>query len=117
MTDSPTRGEVWLVRLDPAVGSEIQKTRPAVVISSSRFDRVSLRLMVPLTSWQPRFARHPNKSMIRPTAQNGLDKDSAADALQTRSLSVERFVHKIGEVAPHDLKVILANLIVVVEYG
>jgi len=30
----PKRGEVWLVNLDPTVGAEIRKTRPAVVVSS-----------------------------------------------------------------------------------
>ena len=34
MIDFPKRGEIWLVRLDPAVGSEIKKTRPAFIISN-----------------------------------------------------------------------------------
>ena len=31
------RGEIWLVNLDPTVGSEIRKTRPAVIVSSCEF--------------------------------------------------------------------------------
>jgi mRNA interferase MazF len=34
MTINPKRGEIWLVNLDPTVGAEIKKTRPALVISS-----------------------------------------------------------------------------------
>jgi len=39
---SPKRGEIWLVQLDPTRGQEIQKTRPAVVISSELFALVNL---------------------------------------------------------------------------
>jgi mRNA interferase MazF len=36
----PQRGEVWLVNLDPTVGTEIRKTRPAVVVSSNTIGAV-----------------------------------------------------------------------------
>jgi mRNA interferase MazF len=55
----PQRGEVWLVELDPTRGMEIQKTRPAVVISSNVYARLPLRIVVPVTTWQPRFAAWP----------------------------------------------------------
>lgn len=45
------RGEVWLVNLDPAVGTEVQKTRPAVIVSNDFLNRNSGRVtVVPVTS-------------------------------------------------------------------
>jgi mRNA-degrading endonuclease toxin of MazEF toxin-antitoxin module len=35
------RGEVWWIRFDPSVGEEIQKTRPAVILSSSRSNKAA----------------------------------------------------------------------------
>lgn len=44
---NPKRGEVWLVQLDPTRGQEIQKTRPAVVISTDILGAIPMRI----TSW------------------------------------------------------------------
>lgn len=45
------RGEVWLVNLDPAVGTEVKKTRPAVIVSNDFVNRSSGRVtVVPVTS-------------------------------------------------------------------
>jgi mRNA interferase MazF len=45
------RGEVWWVTFDPAVGSEIQKTRPAIIVSNDAANRNLTRVVViPLTS-------------------------------------------------------------------
>ena len=45
------RGEVWWVEFDPAVGSEIRKTRPVVIVSNDAANRNLARLVVvPLTS-------------------------------------------------------------------
>ena len=45
------RGDVWLVALDPTMGSEIQKTRPCVVISPAEMhDHLRTVLVAPMTS-------------------------------------------------------------------
>ena len=45
------RGEVWWVTFDPAVGSEIQKTRPAIIVSNDSANRNLKRVVVvPLTT-------------------------------------------------------------------
>ncbi len=46
---TPNRGEVRFVDFDPSVGAEIQKVRPALVISLDSVGRLPLRLVVPLT--------------------------------------------------------------------
>ncbi|MEG4086455.1 type II toxin-antitoxin system PemK/MazF family toxin [Microcoleus sp. POL10_C6] len=55
MTTNPKRGEVWLVQLDPTRGQEIQKTRPAVVISSEMFSSIPMRIIIPVATGQPKF--------------------------------------------------------------
>lgn len=46
-----TRGDVWLVNLDPTVGSEIRKTRPCVIVSPDEIhNNVRTVVIVPLTS-------------------------------------------------------------------
>ena len=44
------RGEVWWVEFDPALGTEIKKTRPAVIVSNDAANRNLARVVVPLTS-------------------------------------------------------------------
>jgi mRNA interferase MazF len=45
-----TRGSVWWVEFDPAVGSEIHKTRPAVIVSNDTANKFLARVVViPLT--------------------------------------------------------------------
>jgi mRNA interferase MazF len=95
-TVEPQRGEVWRVEFEPSRGAEIRKTRPAVVVNVATAGKLPLRVIVPLTGWQPAFARVFWMVKIEPDATNGLDKDSAADGFQVRSLSVARFTRKIG---------------------
>lgn len=95
---TPSRGEVWLVDFDPAVGAEIQKVRPALVVSVDSVGRLPLRMVVPLTDWKPQYAGFPWFVLIPADADNGLSKDSGADAFQTKSVSLARFVRLLGEV-------------------
>lgn len=45
------RGEIWLVNLDPTVGSEIQKSRPCVVVSPAEInDALRTVIVAPMTS-------------------------------------------------------------------
>jgi mRNA interferase MazF len=82
----PKRGEIWLVDLNPAKGQEMRKTRPVVVISSDLFQPISLRIIIPITTWQEKFITRPFMVQIPATLENGLDRDSAGNVLQVRSL-------------------------------
>ncbi len=113
---SPSRGEIWLVDLAPTRGQEIQKTRPVVVTSTNLFAPIPLRIIIPITTWQDKFDSRPFIVKLLATAANGLNQDSAANVLQVRSLSTQRFVKYIGQLEPNLLAEILAGLIVCVDY-
>ena len=93
------RGDVWLVNLDPTIGSEIRKTRPAVIVSSDLVGILPLKVVVPLTEWKDRYASASWMVRIECDEQNGLSKTSAADGLQVRSVSDQRLVKKLGTVS------------------
>lgn len=51
-----SRGEIWEVEFRPAVGAEIHKTLPAVIMNVSEVGRLPLCIVVPITEWKPVFA-------------------------------------------------------------
>ena len=98
------RGEVWLINLDPTLGSEIRKTRPGVIVSNDLMGRLPLKIIVPLTEWRTGFEIADWQIQIQKTAENGLDKTSSADTYQVRSLSDQRLVRRLGVLEPADLE-------------
>ncbi len=112
---TPVRGEVWRIGFDPVKGDEIRKSRPAIVISSDTFTPLKAKLVIPLTGWQEKFTSSLWMVKIVADANNGLDHDSAADALQLRCVSYERFVVKLGAVPAPVLDEITAAIAIVIE--
>lgn len=112
----PSRGDVWNVNLEPTRGQEIKKTRPAVVVSSNFLNPIPIRIIVPLTTWQPKFNNLPFMTLIRRTDQNGLNADSAGNVLQIRSISTERFLELRGQVSADDLLELLRGLVICVDF-
>ena len=108
------KGEIWLINLDPTIGSEIRKMRPAVIVSEDAIGILPLRVIVPLTDWKERYSVALWMISITPDAQNGLTKPSAADAFQIRSVSQERFVQRIGALNNDQLKQILKAIQIVI---
>lgn len=111
---TPKRGDIWLVRFDPTVGAEIRKVRPAVVVSAPGVGRLPLRIVVPLTDWKPHYANASWFVSVPASAANGLSKDSGADAFQVKSLSENRFVKRLGELASQHVDAIAAAVAVCV---
>ena len=111
----PLHGEVWLVDFDPSKGDEIMKTRPAIIISSDAFKTLHVKIFVPLTGWQEKFSPYQWMVKIDANMNNGLDKDSAADALQLRSVSYQRFNSKLGTVSASLMDEIKAAVAIVIE--
>ncbi|MBP9024201.1 MAG: type II toxin-antitoxin system PemK/MazF family toxin [Spirochaetes bacterium] len=99
----PCRGEIWYVEFDPAKGSEIAKTRPALVLSVDYLGKLPLKTVVPLTDWKDRYEEFPWFVCLRPAKNNGLEKISGADAFQVKSLSIERFKNRVGIVSESEI--------------
>jgi len=77
----PHRGEIWWVVFDPSVGGEIQKTRPAVVISNNAANAVLNRVIViPLTSQTAKV--YPGEALV---VINGEQRKAMADQVLTAS--------------------------------
>ncbi|HAF47980.1 MAG TPA: PemK family transcriptional regulator [Anaerolineaceae bacterium] len=108
------RGEIWLINLDPTIGAEIKKSRPAVIVNVDEIGVLPLRVIVPITTWKDHYSQAPWLVQISPTKQNGLDKPSAADTFQIRSLSTERFIRAIGKVDQKIFTAILDGVKVVI---
>jgi len=84
--------------MDPAVGAEIKKTRPAVVINDDTLGKLPLKIIVPLTDWKEHYALTVWMIKVAPDKHNNLTKTSAADCFQIRSVSRDRFIKKLGTI-------------------
>jgi mRNA interferase MazF len=93
------QGEIGLLNLDPTVGAEIKKTRPAIIVNDDTLGKLPLKIIVPVTDWKDRYQIAPWMIKLIPDSENGLTKVSAADTFQIRSVSQERFVKKVGLVS------------------
>jgi mRNA interferase MazF len=94
------RGEIWWVEFDPTRGSEIRKTRPAVVISANGLNRLRRTLvMVPLSTGP---APRPPIVVPVPSAAAG----SVAVCDQVRAVDKIRLLKRVGELVPGDLRAV-----------
>jgi len=72
-----------------------------------------LKVIVPITEWKARYAIAPWMVRLEPSAENGLDRSSAADAFQVRSVAQERFVRRLGKLSDTAMQEITRALAVV----
>ena len=94
------RGEVWWINFDPAVGEEIQKKRPAVIVSNDISNKHLKRFqVVPLTSNVDRL--YPSEAYITLN-----DKRGKAMADQLATVSKLRFINKAGILSESDMEAI-----------
>ena len=120
-----------MVDLNPKIGAEQDKVRPAVVVSSDAAavleahvlvvgsDGVGVlpvKLVATITDWKDYFAKNIWHVPLEPTAENGLRKKSAVDAIQMRSLDRSRFLRKLGVLPADTMEEIAAAIASVVEY-
>ena len=100
---APSRGEVFLVELDPARGSEIRKTRPCLVVSPDELNHhLRTTIVAPLTTGGHPY---PYRVPCRFQAKSGhivLD--------QLRTVDHERLRKRLGAVTPHTLQAVLRVL-------
>ncbi len=92
----PRRGEIYLVEFDPTRGSEIRKTRPAVVIQNDIGNRHSPITIVAAITSKLSPTPYPVEVVVHPNAANGLFFQSAIHLDQIRSIDRERLVKRLG---------------------
>ncbi len=94
------RFDVFLVNLDPTVGSEIQKTRPCVVISPDEMNRyIATVIIAPMTT---KGKQYPTRVVSQFQGKNGqivLD--------QIRTVDKNRLIKKLGRINPDEQKTLL----------
>ena len=91
------RGEVWWVEFDPAVGSEIRKTRPGIIVSNNAANRnLSRVIVVPVTSNTERL--FPGEARVNLA---GTPSKAMADQLMTADKV--RLKTRVGELSKADM--------------
>lgn len=97
------RGDIWLVNLDPTVGSKIQKSRPCVVVSPAELnDKLRTVIVAPMTS--KGFAA----PFRVPVTHAGTKGQIVLD--QLRTVDKLRLVKKLGAVTAKTLSAVLVTL-------
>ena len=92
-----TRGDVYWVNLDPTIGTEIKKTRPAVVVSNDACNQHGARIVVvPVTSNVTSL--YPGEAQVRIAT-----RDARVLGDQLRSIDKTRLGKRIGRLSREDL--------------
>jgi mRNA interferase MazF len=101
---SARRGEIWWVNLDPAQGSEIRKTRPAIVVTANALNRARRTVVVvPLST-----GRQPRPPIIVSTPSAGPSSVAVCD--QVRAIDKRRLTRSEGQLSAVDLRSIADSL-------
>lgn len=97
------RGDIWLIKLDPTIGSEINKTRPCVILSRNDYNAVAETVtVIPVSSGRFIPALH--------VLLSGLKEKSHVNIPQIRIASKKRLIKKIAKIQPEELKAIEEKL-------
>lgn len=101
MAEFPSRGEVWLVNLDPIEGHEQGGRRPGLIISVDRFNSGAAELVVllPITSKAKAIPFHVG---VTPP-EGGLKQPSYIKCEDVRSVSRARLARRYGRVSPETM--------------
>jgi len=99
----PRRGEVYLVSLDPTLGAEIKKTRPAVVVQNDPSNRRSPITIVAAVTSQFEEPLYPTEVLVQ-APEGGLTADSVVLLNQIRSVDKGRLVRRLGVLKAETMK-------------
>lgn len=93
----PQRGEIYITALDPALGHEIKKTRPALVIQNDITNRYGMTTIVAAMTSKVSVPPYPNEVVIEP-AGAGLEVVSTVRLDQVRTVDRKRLLKRVGKV-------------------
>ncbi|MEJ5369080.1 MAG: type II toxin-antitoxin system PemK/MazF family toxin [Bryobacteraceae bacterium] len=93
----PRRGDIFLVNFDPTIGSEIRKTRPALVIQNDVSNRHSPVTIVAAITSKFEEPAYPTEVILEPS-ESGLPSRSAVLLNQIRTIDRSRLVKRLGRV-------------------
>jgi mRNA interferase MazF len=102
------QGEIWQVDFAPKIGDEIDKKRPALIVSSNSIGRLRLKVVVPITD--PAATIQSWHVPLEPDEKNGLSKRSIADCFQVKSISNDRFIKRLGSLNEDDMDEVKVGL-------
>lgn len=105
----PRRGEIYWVHLDPSLGSEIAKTRPALVISNDIGNELAERVIVAPISSSGTARVYPFEVLLEP-ADSGLPKASKVLLDQIRTVDKQRLGNRIGVVSGEHMQEVNAAI-------
>jgi mRNA interferase MazF len=91
----PQRGEIYLVNFDPTIGSEIKKTRPALILQNDVSNQYSPITIVAAITSQFTEPLYPTEVLIT-APEGGLQVDSVALLNQIRSIDKQRLMKRLG---------------------
>jgi mRNA interferase MazF len=92
------QGDIYLINLDPTIGSEMHKTRPCIILNNNTIGKLPLKIIAPITDFKSYYGEVPWMVKIVPHTTNGLSKVSAIDLFQVRSVSQQRLIKKLGTI-------------------
>ena len=99
------RGDIWLVNLDPTIGHEIKKSRPAVIIQNDLGNKYSpITIIAPITSQNTEKVYPIEVFLARKVS--GLDKDSKVLLNQIRAIDKRRLLKKLSKIDAETLEII-----------
>jgi mRNA interferase MazF len=89
-------GSIWLVSFDPSVGSEIRKTRPAIIISGTVFNQRRKVTVLPITSSNPDSKLLSVVVPVAPNTENGLTTNSYIVCIDPMTFDKQRLIRQLG---------------------
>ena len=91
------RGDIWLVNLEPTIGHEIRKSRPAVIIQNDLGNKYSpITIVAPITSQN--IERTYPIEVVLDKKSSGLEKISKVLLNQIRAIDKRRLIKKLGKI-------------------
>ena len=98
----PKRGEIYIVNFDPTIGSEIKKTRPALIIQNNVANQYSPIVIVAAVTSKFDERLYPTEVLI-PAKEGGLSAYSVVLLDQIRSIDKQRLMKRLGRIKSNTL--------------